>query len=404
MHHHKHGSSAAGRMARILASAALGAALTLTLGAAAARPAGPPARSAATTDLRFALNAVSALSATDAWAVGDSARVLHWNGTRWTQATIPGLPAIVSLGAVQALSATDVWAVGEAGPNQPYAPLKPLIVHWDGTAWTRVPSPGPTSLGVSLSSLDMDSATDGWATGAVFHYHTGITTGLEMHWNGTSWQQVPASPAFLFDGVKSFSPTDATAVGADRTGTHTYKPAAFHWNGTSWALTADLPPPPGVPAAQLFGADRLSTVSGADMWTLGGHYTSTKSENLAWHWDGTRWVVMALPSPGVPIIGVSGLTGVDAFSPADVWAVGYAATKNCAYNCIDQTVSVHWNGTRWIRVATPDPGGPGQSSILLGMGAAGPSDIWAVGRYYLSVAAIPHTLILHWNGTSWSQF
>jgi len=89
---------------------------------------------------------------------------------------------------------------------------------------------------------------------------------------------------------------------------------------------------------------------------------------------------------------------------ADAWAVGYAATKNCAYNCIDQTVAVHWNGTRWTRVATPDPGGPNQSSILFGMGAAGPSDVWAVGQYYLSAAEVPHTLILHWDGTSWSQF
>lgn len=67
---------------------------------------------------------------------------------------------------------------------------------------------------------------------------------------------------------------------------------------------------------------------------------------------------MVPPSAGVPLIGVSGLTGVDAFSPADVWAMGFAATKNCAYNCINQTVAVHWNGTKWTRVATSDPAGP----------------------------------------------
>ena len=41
----------------------------------------------------------------------------------------------------------------------------------------------------------------------------------------------------------------------------------------------------------------------------------------------------------------------------------------------------------------PGPGGANQSSILFGMGATGPSDVWAVGRYYLSAANTPHTLI-----------
>ncbi len=77
------------------------------------------------------------------------------------------------------------------------------------------------------------------------HEQPNTTTGLEMHWNGTSWQQVTALPAFIFTGVKSFSASDATAVGDDRTAMHTYRPAAFGWNGTSWALTAILPTPWG---------------------------------------------------------------------------------------------------------------------------------------------------------------
>jgi hypothetical protein len=249
----------------------------------------------------------------------------------------------------------------------------------------------------------MDSATDGWAAGSVFHVHTSTTTGLEMHWNGTSWQQMAATPAFIFSGVKSFSPSDATAVGYDQTGSHVSRPAVFHWDGTSWSLAGTLPLPHGVPASHAV-VSSLSAPSATDMWAIGGYYTTQRANNLAWHWDGTRWTVMTTPSPGVPIIGVSGLTGVDAFSPADVWAVGYAATKNCAYNCIDQTVAVHWNGTKWTRVATPDPAGPNQSSILLGMGATGPSDVWAVGQYYTSAAEVPHTLILHWDGSGWSQF
>jgi hypothetical protein len=340
-----------GGRARILGSGAISAAIILTVGASAAPAAGPHVRSGAVTDFKFELNAVSVLSASDAWAVGNSATVLHWNGTSWAPVTIPGLPAAVGLHAVDALSSSDVWAAGGASAGTPSSPGRTLIVHWNGTTWKRVPSPGPstTKLGPQLSYLSMDSATDGWAVGVVFNRQHGTTANLALHWNGTRWQQVTTSPAFQFSGVASFSPSDATAVGSDQTGSHVFTPAAFHWNGTSWALAATLPGPHGVPASQLGGPDDLSAASGTDLWTVGVHFTSTTSKNLAWHWNGTRWIVMALPSPGVPLIGVSGLTGVAAISPANVWAVGFAATKIAPLTA----------STRLCRCTGTGPGGPG---------------------------------------------
>src|SRR5215471_3326408 len=383
-------TSTAGRLTRIFTSGAISVALLITLGAAAAPAA--RARAGAVTDYQIQLDAVSVLSSSDAWAVGDSATVLHWNGTGWVRGTIPGLPAVVALHAVAAVSSSDVWAVGEEDSGQPYAPSHTLIVHWDGTAWTRVPSPGPSTSGLfpSLVSLSMVSATDGWAVGSVYDEQANTSRNLALHWTGTSWQRVAASPAAGFTGVASFLPSDVTAVGDEQTGTHTFRPAAFHWNGTNWSLAATPPSPPGVPASHA-GVSSLSAPSATDMWAIGSYYASTASKNLAWHWNGTRWAVMALPSPGVPLIGVSGLTGAAAISPANVWDVGFAATKNCAYNCIYQTVSLQWNGTKWTRVATPDPGGPNQRAVLLGIGAAGPGNIWAVGYYYLSRAETPHT-------------
>src|SRR5262249_12470347 len=62
---------AAGGPVRVLASAAIGAALIVTLGAAAAPAAGAQARAGTVTNFKFALNAVSLLSSSDASAVGD---------------------------------------------------------------------------------------------------------------------------------------------------------------------------------------------------------------------------------------------------------------------------------------------------------------------------------------------
>ena len=368
--------------------------------AATAPAAGPQARAGTVTSFKFTLTAVSSVSSSDAWAVGNSATVLHWNGTSWAPVTIPGLPALVALNAVDALSPSNVWAAGEAGSGQAFAPNSTLIVHWNGTAWTRVPSPGPSALDLTLNALSMDSATDGWAAGDVYHPKTNTVTGVALHWNGTSWQQVTIGPGLFFNGVASFSPTDATAVGSDQTGKFMFTPEAFHWNGTNWAAAA-LPPPPGVSASQLSGPHSLSAPSATDMWTVGGYFTSAGVTNLAWHWNGTGWTALTLPL--VTPTG-SGLTAVAATSAADAWAVGFTNTSGDFGN--DQApVSVHWNGTSWTHVTTPDPTGPnGGSTVLLGVSNGGPGRVWAVGSYAYNDAGglgPPHTLILRWNGTRW---
>jgi hypothetical protein len=392
-----------GARGRFLASGAISAALIVTLGAAAAPAADPHARSGAVTDLKFGLNAVSVLSSSDAWAVGDGATVLHWNGTSWVPVKIPGLPAAVYLHAVDALSSSDVWAAGESSAQG--GPVTTLILHWDGAAWTRVPSPGPsgTHLLAQLNYLSMDSAADGWAMGSVSNLQHGTSTSLVAHWNGTSWQQVATSPAFSFRGVASFSASNASAVGYDRTSSGQLKPAAFHWNGSGWALAAALPSPSGVSPSQVVVAG-LSADSVADVWAIGAYQYSSGpiilSRNLAWHWNGTRWTVMAIPSPGINNAGTSGVVGAATIGPANVWAVGFTGTTSNN----QASVSVHWNGTRWTHVASPNPGGSNNTTALLGVDAAGPSNVWAVGYYNTQpdpVDKVPHTLILRWNGTRW---
>src|SRR5262249_56203577 len=115
----------------VLASGAIGGGVIVTLGAAAAPAAGAQARAGTVTNFKFALNAVSVLSSSDAWAVGDSSTVLHWNGTSWAPVTIPGLPAAVSLSAVDALSPSDVWAAGFSSAG---TLLGTLVGRWYGSA------------------------------------------------------------------------------------------------------------------------------------------------------------------------------------------------------------------------------------------------------------------------------
>src|SRR6266480_4927512 len=93
------------------------------------------------------LHGVSALAENDVWAVGvsyntertlGSTLIEHWNGSRWSVVTSPNPSSSVNkLNAVAAVSSTDVWAVGTA----PTPANTVLILHWNGVAWTVVSNP-----------------------------------------------------------------------------------------------------------------------------------------------------------------------------------------------------------------------------------------------------------------------
>jgi hypothetical protein len=78
------------------------------------------------------LNAVTATSASNAWAVGyindGPPLILHWNGRAWKRVPFPKIGTGNFLRGVAATSATDAWAVGNHRG-------KALIVHWGGKRW-----------------------------------------------------------------------------------------------------------------------------------------------------------------------------------------------------------------------------------------------------------------------------
>jgi hypothetical protein len=76
-----------------------------------------------------------------------------------------------------ATAATDAWAVGFTGAT--------LTVHWDGTAWTQVPSPNPTGKSL-LNGVATTAAANAWAVG--FTGDISKPTTLILHWNGTAWK------------------------------------------------------------------------------------------------------------------------------------------------------------------------------------------------------------------------
>jgi hypothetical protein len=143
----------------------------------------------------------------------------------------------------------------------------------------------------------------------------------------------------------------------------------------------------------------VSADSRSDAWAVGTYGTTAARHTLILHWNGTTWARVPSPNPGTGLNGGSVLTGVSADSVSDAWAVGYYFNNTTG---VAETLILHWNGTTWARVPSPSPGPDGGGgNFLLGVSADSGSDAWAVGDYDTTTGAAAR-LILHWNGTAWS--
>jgi hypothetical protein len=177
------------------------------------------------------LNAISADSGTDVWAVGASSNgtplALHFNGQAWSQVAV-AVPVTISASfpssfhGVTAISPTNVWAVGTSRSNQYPFPTTALIEHFDGKRWSIVPSPNPEA-GVpfagsfGLVGIAAISANNIWAVGTFSDPRTSLDLPLTEHWDGTSWSivtsaSVPAKMNVL-SGVTALSNGTVVAVG-----------------------------------------------------------------------------------------------------------------------------------------------------------------------------------------------
>jgi hypothetical protein len=157
------------------------------------------------------LRGLTALAPNDIWAVGyywGAGRVeytltMHYNGHNWRQVVSPSpLTSFEEdqnwLTSVSGTSSKDLWAAGfDRGRDSPTTSTagRTLITHWNGTRWSIVPSPNPTSTnGNALWGLTAISATNvtsvGIVGGVLDTYAS--STPLIARWNGSTWAQVSA--------------------------------------------------------------------------------------------------------------------------------------------------------------------------------------------------------------------
>ncbi len=336
------------------------------------------------------INGIAAISSNDVWAVGGyynvgahQTLIEHWNGTTWSVVSSPN-PGIVAneLQGVTAISASDVWAVGHQSDSSGF---KTLIVHWNGSSWSAVTSPSP-GLESELNGVTATSASDVWAVGEYFdgtNEHT-----LTLHWSGLTWVQQSSPDAgtsenYLY-GVDAKSASDVWAVGNYDNGAGSVRePLTLHWNGSSWTVVSS----PGVGANEnyLYG---VTAISSSDAWAVGDYNDSAGGveQTLTLHWNGSAWSVVTSPNVGRED---NYLYGATAVSGSDMWAVGYYENVG-----VPQALILHWNGSAWSAVSSPDISSG--DNFLYGVAAVSSTDVWAAG-YYADNTATPLTLIEHYN-------
>jgi len=312
---------------------------------------------------------VATSSPSDAWAVGGTCGhvmrpiLAHWDGTAWTQVSGGFLPSFGVLNAVTA-AAGGGWAVGAAGSLQG---RRPVILRLAGGTWRRVRLPD-VGRGF-LSGVAATSAGNAWAVG-------NLTGGprLILRWNGRAWTRVPlprVGRGFL-SGVAATSARNAWAVGSTLEG----GPLIMHWDGTRWRHVAT----PGSAGHQEV-LSAVTATSATNAWAVGAEIPGAlRARPVILNWNGTAWTRVPSPDPG----GDSVVAGVDALSATDAWAVGQDTSS-------EHPLTLHWDGNSWTVVPNPGP----RLATLHGVSIGPSGHAWAVG------SADSLTLILHWNGSAW---
>ena len=276
----------------------------------------------------------------------------------------------------------------------------------DTGAWQIIPSANPGSASNALLSVAALSVNDAWAVG--FTSNTSASQASQTlieHWNGAQWRVVTSPNSVMainmLNDVVALSTDDAWAVGfaSNTFASQGSQPLIEHWNGAQWSIVsmAELAQQSGGPSDTL---SRLIVLSANNVWGVGTSLDrSGHSTTLIVHWTGTTWKIVPSPNPGSMS---NELYGAVAVSANDIWAVGYFADGDTPHT-IRHTLIEHWDGLRWSIVPSPEVGSI--DNVLNAATAVSANDIWAIGISSDSSSTpmgMGQTLIEHWDGLRWS--
>ena len=243
-------------------------------------------------------------------------QALRWNGKVWSLVSTPN-PAGTSpnhgnaLNSVRCTSATNCWAGGTYGTITAISQSTEhnQILHWNGKKWTKatVPNPEGTNAGSvnDIEGLACTAVTNCWAAGLTGHVSSDPSTteifNEIFHWNGKKWrnQVIPqpggggAGTDDALNGITCSTARNCWAVGSrshTTAGTPTLN-EALRWNGAKWS-SVSTPNPGGTGMGDTSELNSARCTTAANCWAVGFSQASTGQETAErLHWTGKKWFV-----------------------------------------------------------------------------------------------------------------
>jgi hypothetical protein len=296
---------------------------------------------------------VTAVTSAEAWAVGGlgepeipaAVAIQRWDGGRWVAVAGPSPGTTLNeLRAVDASEPNDVWAVGRTSSG---FGEQPLVLHYDGTAWSDVELPSEVD-GV-LNGVAAISPADVWAVGSVGDPAASLERALVLHWDGTAWTEVELGRAAgggksaLVD-IDGVSPTDLWAVGY-----HHFRPLILRFDGEAWSQSR----------TEIRGTvNAIEAFATSEVWAVG-----TPIQRF----DGETWTETPIARAEAELVDVAAIGGLD------IWAVGSRPSKDLGTT----RAAVYRYGDRgWVPVEGPSIAG---SDALSAVDALPDGTLLAVG-------------------------
>lgn len=173
---------------------------------------------------------IAALSANDVWFVGrwvgpypgtsstQPPLTMHWDGNDFELVPAPVLGGSCVLEAISAVSPSDIWAVGNvSSATTPY----PYVLHWDGSLWSHVVIP-PAGVYTGVVDVLALSASEVWVS--AYRATTSGNLPVLLRFNGTSWSQT--TPPVASSAIFGTSANDLY-LASDR---------LHHFDGSTWEV------------------------------------------------------------------------------------------------------------------------------------------------------------------------
>lgn len=266
------------------------------------------------------LSGIDTVAANNVWAVGHSqasngvrsSLIEHWEGSSWSIVSSPNPGSGDNyLQGVTALSATNIWAVGYYPDG--LGDYRTILEHYDGSSWTADTTDSTVG---QLFAITKVSSTEAWAVG------TSDGKQLTAHLINGSWTNaVDTSRSVQLEGVSAVSASNVIAVGISGSQT-----AAIKWNGSIWSSTSSAPPNPGS-NSRLWA---VSALNASHIYAVGDSNSTPNGAGFITIWNGSTWSTPQILSgtSGSIFYGVKAVSSTDIWIVGQIAGTGLVEQYN----------------------------------------------------------------------------